>query len=165
MYTITLTTKFAINANDFGSKVFKHLYENGRSLAIFTAKQLPALGEISLYVTLGQVRVKINRHPIQVTLNDPKELDELRKFHGMMFRDLLKTTSDFLVYDYSNNENSYFIVPIIDNNIDWNVVRKFQKLSKVTTPTKEQRAQRQFKSDDVLYKVVTAWYRQDIDQR
>lgn len=165
LYTITLTTTLNITADDHSSKVFKQLYESDRCLAIFTAKKLPAFGEICLYVTLGQIRARINPEPIPITISEPKKLEKLRKFHGMIFRELLNTARDFLVNDFSNKENSYFIVPAIRYDIDWQVVNNFQQLDKVVTPTEQQRSERDIQSDDILYKVVTPWYRQDIDQR
>lgn len=160
-----MSTTFNVNANDFSSKVFKQLYESDRSLAIFTAKQLPAVGEISIYVTEGPVSVRIIPQPIPITINDPKKLEQLRKFHGMVFRELLNVARDFLVNDFSNNKNSYFIVPTIRNEIDWQVVGDFQQLNKVVIPTKEQRSDRIIQSTDIIHKVVTPWYRKDIDQR
>lgn len=160
-----MKTSFHIDKDDYSSKVFKHLYEGGKNFAIFSANKLPEIAEMKLYVTLGQLSVKINPKPIMITINKLQQLNDLRKFHGMLFRELLKTTRDFLLYDYSNNENSYYIVPMINFEIDWKLIEQFQQLSTCKKTTIQERQNMVLEPNDFLYKTVTPWYPDDVDQR
>ena len=163
LYTIDMIPTF--DANDENLKVFHNLYSTEHKFAILTTKKLPKLGSMRFYLTFGEVCVTINHLPHGVQLSSQAEIMRLRNFHAMLFKDLLNTTAPFLAYDFQNNDNSYFIVPIVGKQINWQLVNAFQSLSTVKSVDEAVRKRLTFNPDDLLHKMVTPFYRSDQDQR
>lgn len=138
------------------------------TFGLLTAHPLPDLAKMHFYFNFGSVSVSIQ--PGQNILLDNTStinMELLRSFHAMLFRDLLQTTKPFLVNDHSNKENSFFIVPVLDGrNIDWTTINAFQRLSNCQSVKDENtRMHMRFQPEDYMHKVVSPWYRDDKDSR
>lgn len=136
--------------------------------AILTKKPLPPLARMKLHLDLATMWVQIDTAaPSTVQPMSTKELELLRHFHVMIFRDVLQNVSAFLAYDFANEENSYFIVPIKDcssdsvtTTIDWSTVNAFQSLPR-EHGAKPDRKRQKFDGESYKGKVICPWYRAD----
>lgn len=132
-----------------------------------TTKPLPVLAKMKFFVTLGLINVHLDEAPIMLkNAGSEAELALLRQFHVTVFRDVLKLWKQFLVYDNSNKENSFLIVPLKSSkHIDWELVKEFQRLSdppsEVSTMARERMT---FEVDHYQHRVVLPWYKNNKDQ-
>lgn len=155
-YCIKFTTDF--ERNTYNEHISKYLGSKG-TYAILLNKKLPKLAEMPLFMSQGNIRVKISEDPIECIINDKEQLNLLKKFHTVVFKDILKLWKEFLVVDHRNEENSYLIVPIDElSSIDWQLVKKFQHLEECRSYSSMERQAAKYNPKDYLDTVVTKWY-------
>lgn len=167
VYEMIIKPGFTIvpEKHNYNDVILRDLYSSENTFGILTSKQLPKLGLMKFYVTLGLITVKINDQPKRIRISNEHQLRELRNFHCMIFRDVLSTVKSFLVNDFENQENSFFVVPTVANSeINWPLVAKFQKLPQFNG-TADERAPKVFRPEDYLHKVIWPYYRTDPNQR
>ncbi|XP_059607608.1 endoribonuclease Dcr-2 [Phlebotomus argentipes] len=152
---------------DTNVAVFNKLFRQDRNYAILTTKPLPPLAAMNFFLTDGRVMVKIDQRPVENVVLTEEDLNCLRKFHIVVFRDVLNTmkTKTFLAMDFTNTNNSILIVPMIGRRIDMDLVKKFQEMPAVKKTTENERQQQRFEPKDWLHSVISPWYRSDGNQR
>ncbi|XP_055596421.1 endoribonuclease dcr-1 [Uranotaenia lowii] len=165
IYVLRMDAGFSDETNE-NVEVFRSLFNNSNNYGIMTTKPLPRLAKMKFFITLGLINVQVDEHPI--TLSDAGsdvELEMLRNFHVTLFQDVLKLWKQFLVYDYSNGNDSYLIVPMKGSTgIDWELVRSFQFMEEAPTElTTVARARMNFDPDQYRHSVVLPWYKNNQD--
>lgn len=163
LYIIEMKAGFTLTDDNHGDLTFQQLLNENRNFGLLTTKRLPKLATMPFFLSLGQVNVNLLENPIEIVLNNSTEMKQLRNFHVMIFRDLLKIWKSFFVYDFDNEENSLFLTATRDESIDWEVIRNFQNLPPSREKSDCERNQMQFKPADYLHKVVSPWYRADTE--
>lgn len=155
-YTLQFTTDF--ETTPYNEHIVNYL--NSKSTyALLLNKKLPKLAKMPLFMTQGQLHVKISEEPIECIIQTDEQLKMLKQFHTMLFKDVLQLWKEFIVKDHRNQENAYLIIPI-DNmsTIDWKLIQKFQHLNPTRPYTIAERQNAQYSPTDYLNKVVTKWY-------
>lgn len=66
-----------------------------------------------MFMNVGEVNIQIleNVETIKLSIN---EINLLFRFHCLLFAEVLKITKKFVMRDYENLENSFFLVPTIE---------------------------------------------------
>lgn len=164
LHRFSITPKFTTTPDDFGGSRFIHLLSSSNNLGILTTKKLPNLAGMNFFITLGEIGVDVSA-PVEIVLQDADNLQRLRNFHATLFVDVLQIRQSFLAYDHKNEENSYFVVPVTNNEINWNIVDEFQNLPEFQQLPENQRKGMTFLEDDYMFKVVSPVYRVDQKQR
>lgn len=139
-----------------------------QGFGILTSKKLPPLAKTRLFMDIGAIRTQMASDPIEIELahHDKFSLQRLRKFHILLFRDIIQTFHPFLATDFANEENSYFIVPTTDSGLlDWDTVNTFQSLKPIKSSSEVKRTKFSLVAEDYHHKVVSPWYRADVDKR
>lgn len=141
-----------------------------QGFGILTSKKLPPLAKMLLFMDIGAIRTQISSDPIELELahDDKTSLQRLRKFHIMLFKDIVCTFHPFLATDHANEENSYFIVPTTNSGqLDWDTINSFQSLKaiKSLSESDSKRSKLSLVAEDYHHKVVCPWYRADILKR
>lgn len=156
---------------------------------LLTAREMPPIAAFTLQSSIGPQLVSIAVTPTRVTLSDGNgddptdggtstELQQLRRFHEFIFRDILNIVHPFLAADHDNLEQSYLIVPTRNQaaTIDWPLVQRFQQPVRLLDGdavaadrdadlAARKRAKLQFRAEDWLHRVVYPWYRVDAVKR
>ncbi|XP_053683458.1 endoribonuclease Dcr-1-like [Sabethes cyaneus] len=166
VYIIRIKARFEQDPTNKNIQIFHQLYSTENNFGIMTTKALPMLAGIKLFVTLGLIDVQLMLQPIILSnAGNRSELEELKNFHVMIFRDMLKLWKQFLVEDHSNDANSFLIVPLKrSQEIDWSIVRKFPCLKKPTDLTPKAREKMTFKQDRYHHSVILPWYKNNVEQ-
>lgn len=155
LYVIKCSPKFECeNSNDIfnrNRRVFYDLLANDSCFAIFTTKKLTELPAMRLFLSYGEIQAKIS-DPITIGAQSEHQLMQLRNFHIMIFKDLLKTVKSCLIPG-RDGANSYMIVPVKGREINWNVVQNFQSLPEPKMLSEPERRKLNLKPEDFLYKV------------
>lgn len=138
-------------------EVFRELLLSNQCFGILTnnKKKLPRLCAMRLFKSFGQIDVNLDVTPKTVQISSKHNLDALRDFHIMIFRDLLKVWQKFFVFD----GESYLIVPTIGDNINWPVVFEFPRLQEPRMMNFIEKKNMVFKPEDFLHKVICPVYR------
>lgn len=144
-------------------EVFFQLYNSSNSFGILTSKKLPSeIAKFFLYITMGQIDVEVISNPVKISTLSGEDIDLLKNFHRMIFRDLLKIRSRFLIHDNSNTENSYIIVPTINHTmINWPIVKQFQELRDPRELSEFERKRMKIDSNAYSFSIINPWYRFD----
>ncbi|KAG4075988.1 hypothetical protein HA402_003814 [Bradysia odoriphaga] len=164
LHRFSVTPKFTPSPGDFGGCQFFELLSSCNDLGLLTSKKLPDLAAMKFFITLGEIGVDVSA-PQKVILDDADQLSRLRNFHATLFTDVLQIQQTFLVYDYRNEANSFFVVPVTNNEINWQLVDKFQTLPEFEILSQNKRTEMKFVEDDYKFKVVSPVYRVDQKQR
>lgn len=119
---------------------FYNLLNNRAGFAILSSKKMPQLPDFPIYMNVGSLNIKLRINNSQVNLS-PDELNDLKKFHWLIFKEVLNLIKNFMIYDNDNKENSFLIVPVNDKwKIDWEIVRGNKSIKKLFTPKYNQLA-------------------------
>lgn len=154
LYQISVRPKF--DAPNKAMKEFHMLLGNGNEFGILMSKRFPRLCQMTLFQTFGEIEVKISGVPIQVTLNDKKELRVLQNFHVAIFRDVLNTWEKYFVLD----DTSFLIVPLTeDAEINWKLATEFQSVEQPRRLTYNEINSTEFSRRAYLHRVINPVYR------
>lgn len=148
--------------NDANIKVFHGLLQSSRSYGILTRKKLPKMASMKFSQSFGQIECTVSYDPLHITLNESESLTKLKRFHCVLFRDILHIWKRFFVYDL---EDSVVIVPTKNHQIDWTIVEQFQTWPELKHKSVNERMNVKYKETDWLYSVVCPWYRMDKSTR
>lgn len=163
-HRFSIKPKFTASPDDFGGCRFFELLSSRNDLGLLTTKKLPDLAAMSFFITLGEIAVEVSAAQ-KFILDDEDQFRRLRNFHATLFTDVMQIQQTFLMYDFRNEENSFFIVPVTNNEINWQFVDTFQSLPEFEQLNQSRRAAMTFSEDDYLFKVVSPVYRVDQKQR
>lgn len=162
LYEFLIEPHFQAPEHDESIKVFHKLLRSERSYGILTRNKLPRMGSMKFYQSFGQINCRISETPIEITLNDVRKLNELKRFHCILFQNVLDIWTEFLVYD---SKDSVMIVPTNNNQIDWKIVENFQTWSHLQTKSVTERTNVIYRQEDWLNTVVCPWYRVNQSER
>ncbi|XP_053675289.1 endoribonuclease Dicer [Anopheles nili] len=166
VYVIRVRAQFDATIHIDNARIFSELYSSSSNFGILTCKELPPLARMKFFVTLGMIGVDVMREPIRVTLPpDSGQLRQLKRFHMLLFRDLLKVWKPFTVLDAAPEENGMLIVPLLHSKeIDWALINRFPYLRPAEEASTRVRQQMQFDANRYQYCVVHPWYKNDPNQ-
>lgn len=161
LYPIVIKPSFTPPKNDDNIQLFHQLFESENTFGIVISKRLPRLAAMKFFQTFGAIGCVIGDTPLEVTI-PPADMRKLQQFHITLFRDVLETWHDFVVYDTTD---SFTIAPINNTGILWNIVNEFQSLIPISEKSESERANLKYNRDDWLHRVICPWYRADRDVR
>ncbi|XP_058457103.1 endoribonuclease Dcr-2 [Malaya genurostris] len=161
IYVLRMTAGFEKDTRNENISVFHSLYSSANNFGIMTIKPLPALAKMKFFVTLGLINVCIDQQPISIpSAGSEADLELLKNFHVMIFRDILNLWKQFLVYDNTNGANSYLIVPLKNSvEIDWKLVRDFQYLERPSEMPIRAREKMTLDPQHYRHRVILPWYK------
>lgn len=161
LYKIHMIPKDGKKEQSEGDKVFNNLLKGNRNFGILTTKSLPKLPCFQLYLSSGQVDCQISEVPLNIRINTENDLKKLQIFQTLLFKNILETFKSFFIMDNSNTINSFLVVPILGDAIDYNLVDDFQYIAESREIPMIKRQKISFERYDYLYNVITPWYRVD----
>lgn len=165
LYEFCIEPHFQVHESqdDFENvRVFHELLRSKRTYGILTTKQLPRMGKMQFYQSFGQIDCTVAYKPVSVTLADPEKMKQLKRFHCVLFRNVLNIWKEFFVYDHTD---SVIIVPTANGNIDWSIVERFQLWRELEEKSIAKRQSEKYDESEWKYSVVCPWYRVDQDTR
>uniref|UniRef100_A0A182FU44 ribonuclease III n=1 Tax=Anopheles albimanus TaxID=7167 RepID=A0A182FU44_ANOAL len=166
-YVYVLRTKALFERGAHGESIamFADLYSSANNFGIMTRKSLPALAPMQLFCSLGKIGVEVVREPLRIALDPatgPEQLAKLKRFHLLLFRDLLRLWKQFIALDVEAAENGFLIVPLANSQaIDWQLVDTFPYLQQSEEPTTLARQRMVFNVERYRNRVVHPWYKSD----
>nr|BAW35366.1 Dicer3 [Locusta migratoria] len=165
MHLIEVTPVYPSPPPDKSRKVaFYNIFKELNGYAILSAKKIPALCDFPIFTNEGQLDVKITSNYKQYTLSEEK-VNLCLGFRKMLFGYVLDLLKDFMVFDGSNEGNSYCVVPVIYKDdqlayeIDWHVMETYKKIEPITRRSTEQRSIPVEDYSIYHHAVVAPWYR------
>lgn len=139
------------------SAIVQSLIAKNSYYGILLTKKLPKFALINLFPSFGEVSVQIEETPIAMRFETESEINLLRRFHFFLIKDILKLWKD----EYIPENNSFIIVPVKGDQINWKLVETFDILPACRKKSFDEAKCMEFKPNDYLYKVVTPWYRSE----
>lgn len=124
---------------------------------IVLTKKLTKFALINLFPPFGQVGVQIDEKPILIKFETESEISLLRRFHFFLFKDILKLWKN----EFIPENNSFIIVPVEGEKINWKLVEEFDILPACRKTTYQEAKSMEFLGEDYLHTVVTPWYRNE----
>lgn len=166
IYIIRMKPGFEQDPTNENINIFHQLYNSDNNFGIMTTKPLPVLAEMKLFVTIGLIDVQLVPTPIVLpNAGTTAEVELLKKFHVMVFRDMLKLWKQFLVLDETIDANSFLIVPLKrSQSIDWEIVSEFPYLREPSEITPRAREQMTFDPERYRHRVILPWYKNNTEQ-
>ncbi|XP_031624659.1 endoribonuclease Dicer-like [Contarinia nasturtii] len=167
LYEITMDPNFKVSdlhfdVHDENIKIFHSLLQSPRSYGILTTKPLPRMGTMTFFQSFGEIKCCVSANPKVIKLGDPQKLNELKRFHCVLFKYILDIWKTFFVYD---QEDSVIIVPTINQQINWQIVEQFQTWSELKGKTIAERTNAMYRRDEWEHFVICPWYRADQNTR
>ncbi|XP_014251027.1 endoribonuclease Dicer isoform X2 [Cimex lectularius] len=144
-------------------RVFHEILKKNNQFAIICTKKWPKLCRFDLFMNVGKIKVnvKVNERKIRLT---QKQIDDLFHFHCLLFTNVVALVKPFVVKDFENYENSFFIIPMVPGpddlmDIDWDTIHQHKSIPEIKPVPSENRIGFKFSTQDYLGKVVVPWYR------
>ncbi|XP_014275311.1 endoribonuclease Dicer [Halyomorpha halys] len=141
---------------------FYNLLLSNKNFAVLSSKKWPKLCNFPLFMNVGEVRVNIQQNARKITLNQ-EQYKKILAFHSLLFTEAWSLKKEFLVREYENKENSYYVVPaIVDNDsitIDWETIKNHGEIPPVKAVPLDSRGDIIVTKDKYLNKIVIPWYR------
>lgn len=162
LYKINIQPNFSTADVDDNVKVFHNMLQSDRSYGILTMKSIPPLSLMKFYQSFGEINTQIDPNPLKLCINNDRDLEQLKRFNCILFQDVLRVCREFFVYDLTD---SFILVPINGNGIDWNIVRSFQTWSNAKIKSISERTNATYNESDWLHKVICKWYGTDFELR
>lgn len=166
LHIIKLNPAFA-KPDDSRESCLYQLLQKHEGYGILTTLDLPTLCDFPMFLNIGEVSTSLQFNYKRFVIED-KQLNEIKRFHYLVFNDILGIAKKFLVY--SNTFNNYFVVPIHKSgpqyDINWSIIKTYKTIETLREPTAEERQNLNVKKDEYYCAVVTPWYRGSLlDQR
>lgn len=143
-------------------EVFHQLMESNRGYGILTAKKLPRISPMKFFFSFGHVECTLSAESVPLTITEESQLAALKRFHCVLFRNVLDIWKNFYVYDH---DDSVLIVPTKNQKIDWITVHTFQQWTPLSSKTVSERNNCTYNENEWRHMVITPWYRADVDVR
>lgn len=147
---------------NFEDDIFTKLLTTSRTYGILTAKKLPRMGPMKFFQSFGQINCTVDHDPFDIELGDEVELGKLKRFHCILFKSILNIWKEFFVFD---KKDSVIIVPIVENQINWQIVEDFQTWSNLKEKSIAERTDVVYRREDWVNFVICPWYRADQNTR
>ncbi|KAK4883339.1 hypothetical protein RN001_006658 [Aquatica leii] len=164
LHLIEFTPLFSTHSN-ISMNMIHQLYQSELRFGFISAQFLPKLCKFSVFVTAGEILVnlKLNYKTIVLTT---EQLESLKRFHCLIFADILKVLKSFLVIDNDGEVDGFLVVPIRKKNdfcdIDFDVSYTHKEvIDEKLEPSYEERKRLEVNKESYLGKIVTPWYRRD----
>ncbi|XP_058065464.1 endoribonuclease Dcr-2 [Anopheles bellator] len=166
VYVLRMRAHFEASKRIENVQLISDLYNTGNSFGIMTRKPLPSLARMKLFVTLGTVVVDVMHDPLRIKLTDGSDqLRKLKRFHLLLFRNVLRVWKPFAAMDVEGEENGFLIVPLADSTtIDWELLDRFPSLRPAREINTRDRQRMVFEPERYLYRVIHPWYKNDPSQ-
>ncbi|XP_011632113.1 endoribonuclease Dicer isoform X1 [Pogonomyrmex barbatus] len=154
LHVLNCTSMYSTTGYDNRRKVFHKLLNDKSSFGILSTKTLPKIPSFPIFMKDGKLNVDVKSNHTTIILDDI-DIEVLKKFHFLLFNDIIPVIKSFMVFDNDNLENSFLIVPLNDQEkINWDVVKTYQYLERIM-PSKPFH----FRTSDYELALVTPTYR------
>lgn len=90
--------------------VFYKSISSSKEFGILSTKAFPRLPSLEIYKDFGEIRVKIDSYKVG-PVQDKSKIILLENFHQIIFEEILDIVKPFTVFDSTNLENNFLIVP------------------------------------------------------
>lgn len=149
--------------NTRGRKIYPP-EESKQSFGILSTKKIPSICAFPIFTRSGEVKVSLKLISCTIKL-DSDQLDKINNFINYTFTHVLRLHKFLMLFDANASDNSFFVVPVINNcgtiEVDW----AFLKLIKENVDSipkyvsNEERNGNIFDHNTFKDAVVMPWYR------
>ncbi|XP_025264753.1 endoribonuclease Dicer isoform X1 [Camponotus floridanus] len=154
LHTLNCTPAYSMTSFDNRRIIFYKLLNDKSGFGILSTKSMPKIPSFPIFMKDGQLDVDVNSNYATMTLNNI-DIELLKRFHFLLFNEIITVIKSFMLFDNENLENSFLIVPLNDKQeINWDVVRTYQQIERIM-PSKPFH----FKTSDYELALVTPTYR------
>lgn len=96
--------------NDTRHLVFYNLLSNSQTYGILSAKKIPEIPSFPIFMNVGNLQINLKSNN-ELQFLSKAEIELLQSFHTLVFNQILKVIKQFMIFDTSNTENSFLVVP------------------------------------------------------
>ncbi|CAO1443231.1 unnamed protein product [Diamesa tonsa] len=165
LYHISMVLECPIpeEQNTRGRKIYPP-EESKQSFGILSTKKIPSICAFPIFTRSGEVKVSLKLISCTIKL-DSDQLDKINNFINYTFTHVLRLHKFLMLFDANASDNSFFVVPVINNcgtiEVDW----AFLKLIKENVDSipkyvsNEERNGNIFDHNTFKDAVVMPWYR------
>ncbi|XP_011871131.1 PREDICTED: endoribonuclease Dicer [Vollenhovia emeryi] len=157
LHIFNYTSSYPITGCDNRRIVFYNLLNDKNGFGILSTKSLPKIPSFPIFMKDGKVNIDVKSDYATMILTED-EIALLKKFHFLLFNDIIPVIKSFMIFDNDNHENSFLIVPLNDmQEINWDAVKIYQDISSLERIMPCQPFH--FKTSDYELALVTPMYR------
>ncbi|XP_031782799.1 endoribonuclease Dicer [Nasonia vitripennis] len=118
--------------NDNRHLVFYNLLSNSQTYGILSAKKIPEIPSFPIFMNIGDLQINIKSNNQLKSLTE-MEIEQLKLFHTLVFSKILKVIKEFMIFDASNMENNFLVVPINERGqINWDIVNRYKIIASIS---------------------------------
>ncbi|XP_011494459.1 PREDICTED: endoribonuclease Dicer [Ceratosolen solmsi marchali] len=129
LHVIKMKPKYP-EPNENRNFIFYDLLRSLKTYGILSTKCMPSIPSFPIFMNVGDIEITIKRN---IWLKPMKldEIETLKKFHSLIFDDVLGVIKEFAFFDVKNKDNSFLIVPVYNQCIDWEIVRNYKIIKNI----------------------------------
>ncbi|XP_011693477.1 PREDICTED: endoribonuclease Dicer-like isoform X2 [Wasmannia auropunctata] len=130
LHVFNCTSTFSVADNN-RRKVFYDLLNDKSGFGILSTKKLPKIPSFPIFMKDGKLNVDVKSDHATVILSE-SDIELLKRFHFLLFNEIIPVIKSFMIFDNDNLENSFLIVPLNDKQeINWNAVKTYEHLERI----------------------------------
>ncbi|XP_072751991.1 endoribonuclease Dicer [Anoplolepis gracilipes] len=154
LHVLHCTPTYPMMSYDNRRIIFYKLLNDKSSFGILSTKIMPKIPSFPIFMKDGELDVDVQTNYVTMVLSET-DIESLKRFHFLLFGEVLSVIKNFMLFDNENLENSFLIVPLNDRQeIKWDVVRTYQHIERIM-PSKPFH----FRPSDYELALVTPTYR------
>lgn len=163
VHVIDLKPTFGPNSEKPLENLYE-LYSSQLCFGILSSAPFPEICEFPVYTSSGQITVNLQINQSICTLSAEQVLN-IRKFHNLIFTDLINILKDFLVFDNDEGSDCLLIVPVCKQKtdlIDFNIMAAHRQLyDQKEEPSDQEKHKIKVTRETYVGKIVSPWYRSE----
>ncbi|XP_060820377.1 endoribonuclease Dicer-like isoform X2 [Bombus pascuorum] len=134
LHILHTTPNYPVPHHDNRYLTFYNLLHNSAGFGILSAKQMPEIPSFPIFMRVGELSIDVKVNYAEMILTE-EEVIYLKRFHTLIFSDIVPVIKTFMVFDNCNRDNCFLIVPVNEDwNINWQVVKQYNSIECISPP-------------------------------
>ncbi|EZA61552.1 Endoribonuclease Dicer [Ooceraea biroi] len=131
LHVLKCTPAYSVMGYDNRRVVFYNLLNDKSGFGILSTKRMAEIPSFPIFMKDGKLNVDVKSNHATMTLSE-NDIKLLKRFHFLLFTDIIPAIKPFMLFDNDNLENSFLIVPLTENQeINWDVVKTYQCVERI----------------------------------
>ena len=132
LHILHATPKYPVPHHDNRYLTFYNLLHNSAGFGILSTKQMPQIPSFPIFMRVGELNIDVKVNHAKMILTE-EEVIYLKRFHTLIFSDIVSVIKTFMVFDNCNRDNCFLIVPVNEDwDINWEVTKQYNSIEYIS---------------------------------
>ncbi|XP_076391381.1 endoribonuclease Dcr-2 isoform X2 [Megachile rotundata] len=131
LHLFDVKPKYPVPHDDNRHLVFYNLLHNSAGFGILSAKPMPKIPSFPIFMSANELNVSVKVNNTTLVLSE-EEIEYIKIFHTLIFSQIVQVIKSFMLFDNSNRDNCFLVVPVDENEkINWEVIKEHNSVERI----------------------------------